>query len=147
MSLDPKKFREILTQILYSLELGESEEGQLVKMIMEKFQVSKKNVREALFEAKEIFTHQKELDAKIKEAAQGFDLERIYLVERSILRLALYRLTIANGAGEKIEIAEALRLAKKFASPSAASFIHAVLDKFKQEKEQPEEKLNEDSAD
>lgn len=128
MALDPRKYRELVVQVLYSLEVGNDDDEQLMKMLMEKFKVSKKNVKDALIEGKEIFTAKDSLDEEIRKRAKDFDFERIYLVERSILRLALYRLQEGKGATEKIEIAEALRLAKKFASPSAASFIHAMLD-------------------
>ena len=68
-----------------------------------------------------------EFDRRVAEAAEHWRLERVGLVERSILRLALAEL--AEGATPpRVVIDEAVKLAHWFAGPKAPGFVNGVLD-------------------
>jgi len=67
------------------------------------------------------------LDGEIAETADRWRLERIGVVERNILRLALHELQI-DSAPARVVIDEAMRLARWFAGPKAPPFINGVLD-------------------
>ncbi|MGH3073737.1 MAG: transcription antitermination factor NusB [Gaiellales bacterium] len=66
------------------------------------------------------------LDASIDAAAEGWSAERMAVLERNILRLAVWEL----GRGEvpvAVAIDEAVSLAKRYASPEAATLVNGVL--------------------
>jgi N utilization substance protein B len=66
------------------------------------------------------------LDAAIDDVAEGWTAQRMAVLERNILRLAVWEL----GAGEvppAVAIDEAVELAKRYASPEAAAFVNGVL--------------------
>jgi len=129
MSLPPQKFRELVLQLLYALDLeSEFEEKFTIKLLMEKFAVSKKNVKSALERAKQVFENRESLDEEINSAAIGYSIERIYKVERNILRLATYELIELEEIPPKVSLSEAVRLCRKYASRSGASFVNGVLD-------------------
>jgi N utilization substance protein B len=68
-----------------------------------------------------------EFDARLARLAEHWRLERVGLVERSILRLALAEL--AEGATPpRVVIDEAVRLAQWFAGAKAPPFVNGVLD-------------------
>jgi len=68
-----------------------------------------------------------ELDARLARLAEHWRLERVGLVERSILRLALAEL--AEGTTPpRVVIDEAVRLAQWFAGAKAPPFVNGVLD-------------------
>ena len=100
--------REFVLQDLYSLSLGG--EASL-----------------AVDRSKEIFTLVEQLDEKIKAASKDYSLERIDLLDRNILRLALFEF-LENETAPEVILAEALRLSKKFSTKEAGKFVHAVLD-------------------
>jgi transcription antitermination protein NusB len=81
----------------------------------------------AEFLAGGVVLHVTDLDSEIAAAAEHWRLERIGAVERGILRLALYELTL-DDAPPAVVIDEALRLAHWFAGPKAPAFINGVLD-------------------
>ncbi len=135
MELPPQKFREIVFQLLYSLDGSGSAEAELIPFLMAELSVSKKNVKLAYEKASTIWKMQAELDAIIKEKSQNYSLERIKTVEKNVLRLALYELLIEKTLSAKIIISEAHRLARKFSTVEGASFVNAVLDGEKDEKD------------
>ena len=68
-----------------------------------------------------------EFDRPIKEAAEHWRLERVGVVERNILRLALAELDEAV-TPSRVVIDEAVKLAHWFAGARAPAFINGVLD-------------------
>lgn len=68
-----------------------------------------------------------EFDRRIKEAAEHWRLERVGVVERNILRLALAELDEAS-TPSRVVIDEAVKLAHWFAGARAPAFINGVLD-------------------
>jgi transcription antitermination protein NusB len=69
-----------------------------------------------------------ELDRLAQSAADNWRLERIAVVERNILRLAVFEL-LEGEVPAKVVIDEALWLAHRFAGDRAPSFINGVLDR------------------
>lgn len=67
------------------------------------------------------------IDKQIEQKSQHWRLERMPVVDRNILRLAIYELT-ANRLPAPVIIDEALELARQFASDESVSFINGVLD-------------------
>ncbi|MGH7569756.1 MAG: transcription antitermination factor NusB [Gemmatimonadales bacterium] len=68
-----------------------------------------------------------EFDRRVADAAEHWRLERVGVVERNILRLALAEL--AEGATPpRVVIDEAIKLAHWFAGPKAPRFVNGVLD-------------------
>jgi transcription antitermination protein NusB len=68
-----------------------------------------------------------EFDARIADAAEHWRLERVGVVERNILRLALAELDEAS-TPSRVVIDEAVQLAHWFAGSRAPAFINGVLD-------------------
>ena len=68
-----------------------------------------------------------EFDRRIADAAEHWRLERVGVVERNILRLALAELDEAS-TPSRVVIDEAVKLAHWFAGSRAPGFINGVLD-------------------
>lgn len=128
MALPLQKFREIVFQVLYSLELGGSAKDEIITLIMKELQVTKRSVREAFDRVEKIQEHQQEIDGILTRISTSYTFERIQTVEKNILRLSLYELLHDEGLPKKVVIAEGMRLARKFGSPESANFVNALLD-------------------
>jgi len=76
-----------------------------------------------------------EIDKKIAQYAANWQLERMAVVDRNVLRLGSYELMFRNDIPPKVAINEALELAKKYSSLEAAKFVNGILDKIKLEKD------------
>jgi N utilization substance protein B len=68
-----------------------------------------------------------EIDRQIEAKAANWRLERMAVVDRNILRLAIYELS-RNEVPPPIVIDEALELARQFSNDESLSFINGVLD-------------------
>jgi N utilization substance protein B len=68
------------------------------------------------------------LDPMISEAAEHWRIERMNVMDRLILRLALYEFLHQPGTPAKVIINEALELARTFSGDESVRFINGVLD-------------------
>jgi N utilization substance protein B len=127
MEFPPQKFREIVFQLLYSMDGSGSAEAELIPFLMRELTVSKKHVSAAYEKANKIWQQRSTLDRMIAEKSRDYSLDRIKTVEKNVLRLAFYELAFDKELDEKIIISEAHRIARKFSSLEGASFVNAVL--------------------
>ena len=124
----PRKFREVVFQLLYSADFSQCPLEDIMAMIMEKVAVTKKVVREAYAMQQLITAREEEITAVIKKHAKNYQINRIAKVEYNILHLGIYELLYCPDLPFKITISEAIRLSRKFATKESANFINAVLD-------------------
>jgi N utilization substance protein B len=67
------------------------------------------------------------LDALIQQHAPEWPVDQISIVDRNILRIAIYELTAVPETPLKVAINEAVELAKTYGSESASRFVNGVL--------------------
>ena len=75
-----------------------------------------------------------EIDSQITQYAANWQLKRMAVVDRNVLRISCYELLYRSDIPPKVSINEAVDLAKKFSGPEAGKFVNGILDKIKQEK-------------
>lgn len=78
--------------------------------------------------------HWDEINKKIQEIAQNWSLTRMAVVDRSILRMAIYELLYQKDVPSSVVINEAIEIAKNFSTNQSGSFINGILDKMIQPK-------------
>lgn len=82
------------------------------------------------------WTHWRKCDEEIAAAAEKWNLGRLSMVDRSILRLGVYQILFCPDIPEKVAINEAIELAKKFGGVQSPRFVNGVLDAvFRRKKE------------
>lgn len=72
--------------------------------------------------------NREELDTIISKQADHWRLARMPIVDRNILRLALFELLHEPGTPRPVVIDEALEIAKRFSTPRSSQFINGILD-------------------
>jgi N utilization substance protein B len=72
--------------------------------------------------------HRDDLDAIISKQADHWRLVRMPVVDRNILRLALFELLHEPSTPRPVVIDEALEIAKRFSTPRSSQFINGILD-------------------
>lgn len=134
--LPPRKSREIILQMLYSLDMEGSKE-QLISLMMKEIAISKKKALLAADEATSILEKKNIIDPIIYKNTEKGLTGHIQKLEYNILRLAIYEYYLKGDSNlnHKIIITEAVRLTNKFSNAEATSFINAVLDKIFTENE------------
>lgn len=121
--------REIVLQVLYQLEIrGNDVIGEIDDFCTEQGKEAEvsdfaiKLVRGCVQEIKEI-------DRKITAISENWELQRMPVVDRNILRLACYELFYMDDIPPKVSINEAIDLAKRFSTEKSGVFVNGILDK------------------
>jgi N utilization substance protein B len=74
-----------------------------------------------------VLEHRQKLDEIIRAIATDWPLEQVAVVDRNILRIAVYEITVYGRTPVKVAINEAVELAKLFATDSSRRFVNGVL--------------------
>ncbi|MBR4538700.1 MAG: transcription antitermination factor NusB [Clostridia bacterium] len=82
--------------------------------------------------------HADDLDGQIEKCLKGWTLDRIAKVDRAVLRVAAYELCHDRKTPDAVVINEAVALAQRFDSPTAAKFVNGVLSTLLAERDQGE---------
>ncbi len=78
-----------------------------------------------------VVEHRAELDQRITQFAQNWDLKRMAVVDRNVLRLAIYEMYFRQDIPPVVSINEAVDIAKKFSTGDSGKFVNGILDKIK----------------
>jgi N utilization substance protein B len=73
-------------------------------------------------------THLQSIDARIEAQAQHWRLERMAVIDRLILRMAVYEFLYRPDTPRTVVIDEAIELARTFSEQDALRFVNGVLD-------------------
>jgi transcription antitermination protein NusB len=85
-----------------------------------------------------VLQHQDEIDALIERYAEGWPLDRIAPLERSILRTALYEMLHRTDVPDEVAIDEAVEAAKELCAAEAAGFVNGILGAVKRTEVTPQ---------
>jgi N utilization substance protein B len=125
--------REAALQMLYQWEVGRLSMAE----VRQTFWTQTREGREPLSEDFQAFATRladgaasrvAELDPLIAEAAEHWRIERMNVMDRLILRLAVYEFLHERDTPGKVVINEALELARSFSGDEAVRFINGILD-------------------
>lgn len=119
--------RLVSMQTLYEWEFRQ--ESSLDEITTRNIEVYKNDVDE-LF-VKQIIggveKNKTDIDKKISQSAPEWPLDQIALIDKTILRIAIFELLYTRDTPPKVIINEAIELAKQFGNSNASKFINGVL--------------------
>lgn len=75
--------------------------------------------------------HREEIDGQIMKYAKNWSLHRMAVVDRNVLRLAMYEMFHRADIPPIVSINEAVDIAKKFSTEDSGKFVNGILDKVK----------------
>jgi transcription antitermination protein NusB len=121
------KARALALQALYEVDtVGHPAEQVLSRLLEEAgFPEDKAEFTRELVQG--VIGHMAEIDSNIKQFAPAWPVSQIPVIDRNILRLAIFEILLDNKIPVRIVINEAVELAKSFGSDSTPKFINGVL--------------------
>ena len=72
-----------------------------------------------------------ELDAEIQFVAQNWQVDRMAVIDRNVLRMAAFEILHCDEIPPKVAINEGIELGKRFSTQNSGAFINGILDKIK----------------
>lgn len=120
--------REVALQAMYAQEMNEYPSRIVRDDIIDNSSLTDdlKKFASELFEASVI--HKDELDEYIKEKSENWDFDRIAIVDRLILRMAICEFLYFDDIPPKVSISEAIEIAKNFSTDDSSAFVNGILD-------------------
>lgn len=79
--------------------------------------------------------HRAKIDEIIAQYALHWELERMAVVDRNLLRMAVYEFLYQPNTPKTVAINEALEIARRFSTQEATQFINGILDAIKRDLE------------
>jgi N utilization substance protein B len=133
--------RECALKVLYQAEMTRWEPVKALEAFWEQESEHAEDVRDFTAKLVEgIRANQDKLDDKITKYATNWQMSRMAVIDRNVLRMGLYELTMAAGIPPKVAINEAVELAKKYGDLESSKFVNGILDKIhKQEVVTPDQ--------
>ena len=129
-----RKAREVALQFLYQLDLnGDDDPIPHDEEFWARHPVDDETRAFADARVRGVKGNQAKIDHAISQFAEHWDLERMAVVDRNILRLAVYELLWTAEVPPKVAINEAIEIAKKFGTKESSRFINGLLDRIHKE--------------
>lgn len=122
-----RQARECALQMLFQLDVTGDATGEVIHSYL-----TGKNIPDDVSEfaselVRTVGTHREHIDRLIEEAGASWRLERMAVVDRNILRLAIAELS-SEGTPSAVVINEAIEIAKRYSAPEAPTFVNGILD-------------------
>lgn len=121
------KAREVALQVLYEIDSVGHDPEESIKRILARVEVSEDIANFSRELVKGVIKNREELDQNIRDFAPAWPLDQISLVDRNVLRLAIFEILHDNKIPVKVAINEAVELAKTFGSNNSSRFVNGVL--------------------
>lgn len=131
-----RKAREIVLQVLYEAEFSDRSPREILDEQLAERGSKDDTTAFARILLAHVTEHREELDRRISEAARNWDLKRISLIDRNILRFAMAEVLYCPDVPTRVIINEAIEIAHKFSSSDAGKFVNGIMDVFAQKHRQ-----------
>ena len=123
---DRSEGRRLAVQVLYQSEILEEDPAKIIDggQLASETQLLTKYARRLIEGA----TNNKDaIDAQIVEASENWALDRMPIVDRSLLRMAAYEMQFVDEVPISVSINEAVNLAKEFGGEDSPRFVNGIL--------------------
>jgi N utilization substance protein B len=146
-----RKARECALQMLFAADVAEMPADDVVRSYWA--ELGESDLDEAAREfatrlAAQTLSNLELLDERIRSRAEHWRISRMAVVDRNILRLAVYEF-LYEPTPRTVAINEALEIARRFSTYEATQFINGILDAIKRDldEQQPQKNVQPESED
>jgi N utilization substance protein B len=80
-----------------------------------------------------VVEHRPQVDEQIVKYAKNWDLHRMAVVDRNVLRLAVYEMLFRDDIPPVVSINEAVDIAKKYSTEDSGKFVNGILDRVRKD--------------
>jgi len=119
--------RRIALQILYEIDTTTHKPGNVIAIHLQVQQPGEKAAKFVRELVVGVMDHRPAIDAAITRYASEYPLEQLAVVDRNILRMAIYEFAVSVRTPVGVAIDEAVELAKVFGADGTPSFVNGVL--------------------
>ncbi|HWB58163.1 MAG TPA: transcription antitermination factor NusB [Chthoniobacteraceae bacterium] len=134
--------REAAVQLLFQHDLNAGVDAEKGEAFWD-LRPATKNVRDFSEElVKGVLANQAAIDERIRKYAANYELHRIAVVDRNILRVAIYEMLFCNDVPPVVSINEAIEIAKRYGTEESGRFVNGILDRVRHDLTRPARTTN-----
>jgi len=122
-----RKARGLALQALYELDATGHEPEEVVNYLLEEGELPEENASFIRELVAGVLENKEKIDETIQRFAPAWPVAQLSIVDRNILRLAIFEVLFDNKVPVGVAINEAVELAKKFGSYNSSKFVNGVL--------------------
>jgi len=122
-----RKARETALMVIFQMDLVKAELQDALDFVLQEFAVQPSAIDYARELASGVWEYRENLDGLIQRESTEWEVSRMAVVDRNILRLAVYEMFILNEVPDRVAINEAVELAKRFGGPESGKFVNGIL--------------------
>lgn len=122
-----RRARRVTLEALYEIDLANHKAGEVLAQRLEENPMESAGVQFANHLVHGVIENLEQLDTLIARYAPEWPLEQMAVIDRNILRIAIFEFLINGETPVKVAINEAVELAKSYGSDSAPRFVNGVL--------------------
>ena len=115
-------------QALFYMDVSENDSNEAVKLFCENFVISKRSLSFFLKLINGVIKAMPEIDSVIERFSSNWKISRMSIVDRNIMRVAVYEMLFCSDIPSKVSINEAIDIGKKFGTEESGAFINGILD-------------------
>ena len=125
--------RECALQMLYEFDVGKNSEDEILHSFWQMNDHPDKVGEFANYLFEGTLKRLDEIDVVIQKHTKNWRLSRMAVVDRNILRIAVFEFLSGRQTPDSVVINEALEIARKFSTQESALFVNGILDSIKNE--------------
>lgn len=122
-----RRARRIVLEALYEIDLARHPPHEVLNRRIQDKQLESAAIEFAYKLLNGVLANQDNMDHLIRRYAPEWPLNQMAIIDRNVLRIAIYEFLIDTETPIKVAINEAVELAKLYGSDSAPRFINGVL--------------------
>lgn len=131
-----RKARECALQMLFSYDVARPSIDELIETYWGEMAEAAEDVREFANElVAGTITNLEAIDERIRTRTEHWRITRMAIVDRNLLRMAIYEFVYQPTTPKTVAINEALEIARRFSTHEATQFINGILDAIKRDVE------------
>jgi N utilization substance protein B len=124
-----RKAREHALQLLFQLDIRkEKPSATVLKHFWAEYDADQEVRTFAEEIVKGTFKHVTKINSIIHQCAKNWSLDRMAVVDRNVLRMAVYEILYRIDIPSSVTINEAIEIAKKYGTDDSGAFVNGILD-------------------
>jgi len=142
-----RKARESTLQILFQLEFNDRGLENIFESFWQEKKASKEIKDYCRWLVEGVVSHKERIDRLIQSVSENWRINRMALVDRNVLRIAVFELLYEENLAPAIVIDEAIEVSKKYSSEESATFVNGILDAVRRRIEKVQRRPKEEKND
>ena len=123
-----RKAREVALQVLYQVDASKIAVDEAIELFRDNFGIPQETGEFSEHLIRYTRSHIEEIDDLITNCSEHWSLERMSIVDKNILRMAVCEFLYCDDIPPKVTLNEAIDIGENYGSDNSGSFINGILD-------------------